>query len=193
MQVANKPLIEIELVDKYLKRAHSLVFLIDMSNNAACSHSFASSMSLYKENFPHTFAAFNAFGVQLHLLDAESRLEIKRTLLCDLRACVSKAEADIECPKLLLSESLPADPGASLVRLEELMAKGKAQIEAINYTFNCIAHARTLMHRMQDNKQKLASFDETVFTSAPETIFTSAPRVEIGGKERRAVKKARTG
>ena len=36
MQVANKPLIEIELVDKYLKRAHSLVFLIDMSNNAAC-------------------------------------------------------------------------------------------------------------------------------------------------------------
>ena len=167
MQVANKPLHEIETVDLYLKRAQHLVHFIDTSSRAADSEAFLSVVNSYKESFPQTHAAFNAFATLLHLLDSESRLELKLTLLSDLKKCVSKARGDLLQPKMLLGAPLPADPDECLVRMETMIREGQAQIDAIRQTFQCIAHARTVVHRMRENKRQLEQLDESLFTTAP--------------------------
>jgi hypothetical protein len=167
MQVANKPLYEIETVDLYLKRAQHLVHFIDTSSKAADSEAFQSVVFSYKESFPQTYAAFNAFATLLHMLDSESRLELKLTLLSDLKKCVSKAMDDLLQPKMLLAVPLPADPDECLARMETMMREGQAQINAIRQTFQCIAHARTVVHRMRENKRQLELLDESVFTAAP--------------------------
>ena len=167
MQVANKPLYEIETVDFYLKRAQHLVHFIDTSSKAADSEAFRLVVNSYKDSFPQTFAAFSAFSTMLHLLDSESRLELKLTLLSDIRKCVSKARDELSQPKMLLAQPLPADPDECLVRMEAMVKEGQAQISAINQTFRSIAHARTVVHRMRENKRQLEMLDESVFTTAP--------------------------
>jgi hypothetical protein len=167
MQVATKPLFEIETVDYYLKRAHHLVHFIDTSSKAADSEAFRLVVNSYKDSFPLVFSAFDAFSTKLHLLDSDSRLELKLTLLSDVKKCVSRAREDLSQPKMLLTAPLPADPEECLARMELMIQEGQAQINAINRTFQCIAHARTLMHRMRDNKRQLEMLDESVFTTAP--------------------------
>ena len=183
MQLANKPLFEIESLDYYLKRAEYLVHYIDNPTSNMDSKAFAELVEGYKSSFPHFFAAFTAFDTRLHKMSQESRLELKLTLLTDVRAHVERTEADLRKTKLLEGEALPADPDECMRMLDVLVDSGHAQIQAIQRTFDHITHARALLVRLQENKRHLAEFDETPFTSLPnareETVKSAAKKSKV--------------
>lgn len=145
------------------------------------SKAFADVVECNKDCFPHFFAAFQAFGKKLHKLSQESKMELKLTLLADVKEHIEKTKRDINQTKMLHSEQLPSDPDECIVRMETLIEQGHAQIHAINRGFQDIAHATTLMQRMRGNKHQIEAFDESLFTSMPKESSV------------RAVKKPRNG
>ena len=185
MQLANKPLFEIESLDYCLKRAKYLVHFIDNPTSNMDSKAFAELAESYTSSFPHFFAAFTAFNTRLHKMSQESRLELKLTLLTDVRVYMERTEADLRKTKLLEGEALPADPDECMCMLDVLVDSGHAQIQAIQRTFQHITHARALLVKLQENKRQLAEFDETPFTSLPnareETVKSAAKKSKVNG------------
>ena len=167
MQLANKPLLEIESLDYYVNRAKYLVHYIDNPTSNMDSKAFAELVETYQSSFPHFSAAFVALDTRLHKMSQETRLELKLTLLTDVRTIVERIQADLRRTKLLEGEALPADPDECMRMLDLLMDSGLAQIRAVHRTFQHIEHARALVTKMQDNKRQIAQYEETPFTSLP--------------------------
>jgi hypothetical protein len=181
MQLANKPIFELQCIDYFFTRAKYVLHFIDNPATNMDSKAFAEVVESNRVCFPHFFAAFQAFGKKLHKLSQASRMELKLTLLADVKEHIEKIKRDIHQPKMLHAEQLPSDPDECIVRMETLIAQGHAQIQAINRGFQDIAHATTLMQRMRENKYHMEAFDESLFTTMPKESSVRAEKKPRNG------------
>ncbi len=168
MQLATKPVMEIQTISGTLAMADRLVrFINQPPPRNARGMQFEDVLGTCAALFPRTALAFNGSPPLYEMAQGERR-ELKLRLLEDVKEHIARMNAEIHGPKLFESVSLPVNPDECLTRLEMVMGEMVQRVGELNKMIANIPNARMLIHRMIDNKRHIEGFDEEAFKSMPE-------------------------
>ncbi len=107
MQLATKPIHEVSMISGIISNADRLVRFINTSKpKKEFDPEFEELLAKCKSLFPKCVVAFN--GCQLHTMTPEERLDLKLTLLEDVKAHMENIKREISGDKVFGTVELPS-------------------------------------------------------------------------------------